>query len=174
MTTIVYCKGILAADTLAVVGASTTYLVETAKIHMSSCKRFAWGTSGAVIDPDYLPEFERLMFAHLMDVSGKDPKRVEMPKDLAELILKRDFIVMCKDIVYARADKDKGTMAKVLAGEHVAIGTGRERANVAMMAGLGAQDAVMHAMSTDFFTYPGDITVIKQSSLKAMPKEIKG
>ena len=174
MTTIAYHKGVLAADTLAVTGESTTYLFEAPKILTSSCKRFAFGASGAVIDPDFIPELERLLFAHLMNLVGKDPSEVPLDKELTKLIKKRDFIVMCKDAVYIRKPKDDDTtMVKLLDKEHAAIGTGRERATVAMLAGLGAEDAVMHAMSTDYYTYPGKIDTIKRTSLKAMPKEIK-
>lgn len=175
MTTIVFKDGILASDTAAVTGMTLTYITYEQKIKTSSCKRFAWGFSGSVIDPDYTEELELLLFAHLMAVQTTNARKVKFDTALIALIEGRDFIIMTHDTVYARwkDEDDTVSLCKMIQGEFVAIGTGRILATAAFLVGKSSKEAVEFAQQHDFYTYPGQILQIKQSSLKALPKEIK-
>lgn len=175
MTTIVFRDGILASDSSAVTGMTLTYITFEQKIKTSSCKRFAWGFSGSVIDPDYLKELELLLFANLIAVQTTNARKVKFSPELVALVDGRDFIIMTHDSVYSRwkDDDDKTSLCKMVLGEFVAVGTGRIVATAAFLAGKDAKEAVEFAQLHDFYTYPGKVLQIKQSSLKPLPKEIK-
>jgi hypothetical protein len=174
MTTIAYRDGILASDSSAVTGMSITYITFQRKIQASTCKRFAWGFSGSVIDPDYLKRMEVLMLACLMDVRSKGSEKVRFSKELFDLVDGRDFILMTRDTVYVRRkEEDNYSLAKLLPGEFVGIGTGRILATASMIAGKNAKQAVAFAMEHDYYTYASKILEVKQASLKPLPTEIK-
>lgn len=173
MTTIVYHDGILASDSSSVTGMSITYITYQRKIQMSACKRFAWGFSGSVLDPDYLKRAEVLLLSHLMDVRSKGTEKVLFSKELVDLIDGRDFIIMTNDTVYVRRKSEETSLVKLLPGEFVAVGTGKILATAAFIAGKNAKQAVAFAMEHDYYTYASKILEIKQASLKPLPTEIK-
>lgn len=173
MTTIVFRDGILASDSSSVTGMSITYITYQRKIQMSTCKRFAWGFSGSVLDPDYLKRAEVLLLSHLMDVRSKGTEKVLFSKELVDLIDGRDFIIMTNDTVYVRRKSEETSVVKLLPGEFVAIGTGKILATASFIAGNNAKQAVAFAMEHDYYTYDSKILEIKQTSLKPLPTEIK-
>jgi hypothetical protein len=174
MTTIVYRDGILASDSSSVTGMSITYITFQRKIQLSACKRFAWGFSGSVLDPNYLKRVEVLLLAHLMEVRNVGSDRAKFSKELFDLVDGRDFILMTKDTVYTRRNEEETmSLAQLLPGEFVGIGTGRILATAAFIAGKDAKQAVAFAMEHDYYTYASKILEIKQASLKPLPREIK-
>ncbi len=175
MTIIVYKDGILAADSAAVTGLSTTYITPHRKIETSKCKRFAWGISGNVIDPEYNDEFQRLLLPHLIMCMSDSRDTKPIPPELFELVKGRDFIVMTSDMAYVRRNNE-GTsyaLSKLLPGEFACIGTGRILATAACLAGRSAAEATEFAIVHDYYSYPSKVLINKQSSLKPLPKEIK-
>lgn len=177
MTTIVFKDGHLAADTLAVTGNSVTYLIPHKKISLSTDKRIAYGISGMVIEPEWVPDLERALLAFVMEHRNAKSFKAPMPKELVDLIEHRDFILMTKDQVYTKYDgtSPDGSrfMSRLLPGEHASVGTGKLYATMACLYGHTARGAVQFAMENDCFTYPGDIDTIKQTTLKPLPKEVK-
>lgn len=174
MTTIVYHNEVLASDSSAVTGGTITYIKEGIKTRISACKRFAYGISGIMLDPEWLAIFELKMFAFLVEYRSAPPSKMPIPKDMKELLDGRDFLIMTKDATYARFETKRlaMTITKLLPDEHAAIGTGRIIANMAILAGHTAEQAVEFAIAEEFFTYPSKILVINRSQLKAFPKEI--
>lgn len=175
MTTIVYKDGVLASDSSAVTGCSVAYITKYPKIRISECKHFGYGISGTVLDPNWIKPLEVALLAFFMAHRDGFAPTVEVPKDILDLIEGRDWLIMTKEATYARfLGRDKSQRpSRLLEGEFAAIGTGRESASVACLAGKTAVEAVEWGIKLDFYTYPSKVLTIKHSQLKALPKEIK-
>lgn len=173
MTIIVYKDGVLASDSAAVTGMSITYITYHQKIELSKCKRFAWGTSGAVIDPVYLEEFQRLMVIYLINCRSFGSEK-PMGKELFKILMGRDMIIMTLDTVYVcRRTETSLTLVKLLEGEFAAVGTGRILATAALLKDKTAVQATQFAIEHDFYSYRSKVLTIKRKSLKQLPVEIK-
>jgi hypothetical protein len=178
MTTIVYARGVLAADNSAVVGNSTTHITEYAKARESRCKRFGYGISGQLIDDSTREKVEALLLEVLIYMQDSSvPVPEHLGQELFRYLSRRDMILMTKEHVYVRdgdaTDKGRVGFVHIPPGEHAAIGTGREWASSACVYGLAAVDAIEYAKKWDFFTYPSVTLKIVQAKLKPLPKEAK-
>lgn len=176
MTTIVYCQGVLASDSSAVTGTSVAYISTYAKIRISACKHFAYGISGAIIDPDWIKDFEINLLAFFMAHREGFKPGTMIPKEILDVLDGRDWIIMTKDSAYSRGTRRDGThhFSRLIGDEFCPIGTGRDPALIACLAGKTAIEAVEWGIKLDYYTYPSKVLSIKHSQLKAFPKEIKG
>jgi hypothetical protein len=175
MTTIVYKSGILASDSSAVVGTSVAYISTYDKIRISACKHFGYGISGSIIDPNWISDFEVNLLAFFMAHRDGFGPTLPIPKVLLDTLDGRDWIIITKDSAYTRGKRADGVhrVSRLLDDEFCTIGTGRDAAMVACLAGKTAEEAVGWGIKLDYYTYPSKVLTIKHSQLKAFPKEIK-
>jgi hypothetical protein len=175
MTTIVYKDGVLASDSSAVTGTSVAYISTYPKIRISACKHFAYGISGAIIDPDWIKDFEIKLLAFFMAHRDGFAPTTVIPKEITDVLDGRDWIIITKDCAYSRGVRRDNTQhfSRLIGDEFSTIGTGRDPAMVACLAGKTAIEAVEWGIKLDYYTYPSKVLSIKHTQLKAFPKEIK-
>lgn len=176
MTTITYKGGVLASDSSAVTGNTVAYISAYDKIRISACKHFAYGISGTIIDPDWIKDFEVNLLAYFMAHPDGFAVDTLIPKEILQTLDGRDWVILTKAAAYNRGIRRDNThrFSRMIDGEFCAIGTGREAAMIALLAGKTAAQAVEWGIKLDYYTYPSKVLTIKHSQLKSFPKEIKG
>lgn len=171
MTTIVYHNGILASDSMVVVGSAETFLTThiQSKIRLSQNKTFGYGLSGRLLNDDEVNSFELKVMKLLIDYELK--KKDDMRLPFIELLNNEkldSMILMTKKHVLMILMKDFIEHKLPVA---IGLGTGWLSANVAIKAGKGILDAVELAKMCDPLS-GGHVYFIKQDKLKPI-KQIK-
>lgn len=171
MTTIVYHDGILASDSMVVVGSSETFLTThvQSKIRLSQNKTFGYGLSGRLLNDDEVNQFELKVMKLLIDYELKKKDDIRLPfiellnnEKLDSMLLmtkKHVLMVLMKDFI-----EHKHPVA-------IGLGTGWINADAAIKAGKSILEAIELAKIADPLS-GGHTFYIKQNKLKPI-KQIK-
>lgn len=189
MTVIVYRDGILAADGSSVSVIAPRVVAPYEKIHIAENKTLAFAVTGKVVSPENRKQLEGIfldaIYSALKDVHGE----ALILKENAKLLENRSALIVTRDHVFRATGIELHNLPKALqelngdspaiqlaqfpADEHEAIGSGRNLANTALVAGLSAAEAVEFCIKFDYLCFPvGKTQVLHRNKLKALPKEI--